>query len=181
MTKENLKWYVIRCNGGWEKRVKKQFESEVEKYGLKDRISQLVIPTHKEFYVKNGKKVTREVNYFPGYILLEADMIKEFGGILKTIKGALHFLGPKNGPPEFLRESEVVRILGKVDEMNEGPDSIKIPFIIGENVVISDGPFVGFNATVDEINEEKKKIVVSVKVFGRKTPLTIDFNQIRKE
>ena len=175
-----MNWYVIRCNSGWEKRVKKYFESEIEKYGLKERVSQIVIPTHKEYYVKNGKKVTREVNYFPGYILLEADMCGEFTGILKNTPGALHFLGPKGGPAEPLKKHEVERILGKIDEMNEGPDSVKIPYIIGENVIITDGPFVNFNATVDEINEEKRKVTVTVKIFGRKTPLTIDFNQIRK-
>jgi transcriptional antiterminator NusG len=176
----NMRWYVIRSNSGWEKRVKKQFESEIEKYGLKDKVSQIVIPTHKEFYVKNGKKVTREVNYFPGYILLEAEMCGEFTGILKSITGALHFLGPKGGTPEPLRDVEVARILGKLDEMNESPDSVKIPFVIGENVTISDGPFANFNATVDEINEEKRRITVSVKIFGRKTPLTLEFNQLRK-
>lgn len=176
-----LKWYVIRTSSGWEKKVKKYFESEVEKYGLSNRISQVVIPTHKEYYVKNGKKITREVNYFPGYLLMEADMCGEFTGILKNTPGALHFLGPKGGPAEPLKESEVNRILGKIDEMRESPDSIKIPFTIGENVVITDGPFANFNATVDEVNQDKKKIVVSVKIFGRKTPLTIDYNQARRE
>jgi transcriptional antiterminator NusG len=177
-----MKWYVIRSSSGWEKRVKKYFESEINKYEeLKNRVSQIVIPTHKEYYVKNGKKITREVNYFPGYILIECDMCGEFTGILKSTPGAIHFLGPKGGPPEPLKESEVKKILGKIDEMKEGPDSGKIPFTIGENIIISDGPFANFNATVDEINEDKRKITVSVKIFGRKTPLTIDFNQVRRE
>ena len=111
-----MKWYVIRTNSGWEKKVKKYFESEIEKFGLKDRVSQIVIPTHKEYYVRNGKKVTREVNYFPGYVLLEADMCGEFTGIVKNISGAINFLGPKNGLPEPLKQSEVEKILGKIDE-----------------------------------------------------------------
>ena len=175
-----MKWYVIRTNSGWEKKVKKYFESEIEKFGLKDRVSQIVIPTHKEFYVRNGKKVTREVNYFPGYVLLEADMCGEFTGIVKNITGAINFLGPKNGLPEPLKQTEVEKILGKIDEMKEGPDSLKVPYSIGENVIISDGPFANFNATVDEINEEKKKVTVSVKIFGRKTPITLEFNQLRR-
>ena len=115
-----MKWYVIRTNSGWEKKVKKYFESEIEKFDLKNRVSQIVIPTHKEFYVRNGKKVTREVNYFPGYVLLEADMCGEFTGIVKNITGAINFLGPKNGLPEPLKQTEVEKILGKIDEMKEG-------------------------------------------------------------
>jgi transcription termination/antitermination protein NusG len=176
---EEKKWYVIRCSSGWEKRVKKYFESEVERYNLQNKVSQIVIPTHKEFYVKNGKKVSRDTNYFPGYVLLEAEMCGEFTGILKSVPGALHFLGPKSGPPEPLRESEVKRILGRLDN-SEADQNVKIPFILGENVIISEGPFANFNATVEEISEEKRKLVVSVKIFGRKTPVTIDFNQVTK-
>lgn len=170
-----MKWYVIRCNNGWEKKVKKYFENEIEKYGLKDRIAQILIPTHKEYYIKNKKKVARETNYFPGYILLEADMCGEFTGILKSTPGALNFLGTK-GKAEPLRIEEVERILGKIDNGNAA--SLKNSFVINENVVISDGPFANFNATIEDINEEKSKLVVSVKIFGRKTPLTIDFNQV---
>lgn len=176
-----MKWYVIRTSSGWEKKVKRYFESEIEKYGLDNRISQIIIPTHKEFYVKNGKKISRETNYFPGYILIEADMCGEFTGILKTTPGALCFLGPKGGPPEQLKESEVKRILGKIDELKEKPEILKNTFVIGENVTISDGPFANFNATVEEINEDKKRLKVSVKIFGRKTPVDIDFSQVTKD
>jgi len=176
-----FKWYVIRTSSGWEKKVKKYFENEIVKYGLKERVAQIVIPTHKEFYVKNGKKVNREVNFFPGYVLVEADMCGEFTGILKTTPGAMHFLGTaKGGKPEALKESEVKRILGTLDQLNEGPDFIKDPFIIGENVLINDGPFANFNATVEEINEEKKRLKVSVKIFGRRTPVDIEFGQVKK-
>jgi transcription termination/antitermination protein NusG len=176
-----LKWYVIRCSSGWEKKVKKQFESEVENFGLSSRISQIVIPTHKEYYIKSGKKIARETNLFPGYVLLEADMCGEFSGILKNIQGALHFLGNKEGKAESLKESEVLRILGKLDDMKSNPDMMKIPFSIGENVIITEGAFANFNATVDEINEEKRRVTVGVKIFGRKTPLVLEFNHIRRE
>ena len=176
-----LKWYVIRCSSGWEKKVKKQFESEVSNFGLSSRISQIVIPTHKEYYIKSGKKIARETNLFPGYVLLEADMCGEFSGILKNIQGALHFLGNKEGKPESLKESEVIRILGKIDDMKSNPDMMKIPFSVGENVIITEGAFANFNATVDEINEEKRKVTLGVKIFGRKTPLIVDFNHIRRE
>lgn len=175
-----LKWYVIRTTSGWEKKVKRYFEMEIEKFGLKERVSQIVIPTHKEFYVKGGKKISREVNYFPGYVLMETDMCGEFTGILKNTPGALHFLGSKGGPPEPLRESEVIRILGKIDELKEKPEILKNSFIIGENVIICDGPFANFNATVEEINEDKKRLKVAVKIFGRKTPVEIDFAQVTK-
>jgi transcriptional antiterminator NusG len=174
-----MKWYVIRCNNGWEKKVKKYFENEIEKYGLKDRISQILIPSHKEYYIKNNKKVARETNYFPGYILLEANMCGEFTGILKSTPGALNFLGTK-GKAEPLRIDEVERILGKIDELKGNSTTLKNSFIVNENVVISDGPFANFNATIEEVNEEKNKLVVSVKIFGRKTPLTINFNQVVK-
>jgi transcriptional antiterminator NusG len=178
-----LKWYVIRCNSGWEKKVKKQFESEVENFGLSSRISQIVIPTHKEYYIKSGKKIARETNLFPGYVLLEADMCGEFSGILKSIQGALNFLGVKEGKgkPECLKESEVIRILGKIDDMKSNPDMMKIPFSIGENVIITEGAFANFNATVDEIDEVKKRVTVGVKIFGRKTPLVLEYNHIRRE
>jgi len=176
-----LKWYVIRTTSGWEKKVKNYFEVEVKNYGLSERISQIVIPTHKEFYIKNGKKVNREVNYFPGYVLIEADMCGEFTGILKNTPGAMHFLGTsKGGKPEALRNSEVERILGKIDELKESPESVINPFIVGENVVISDGPFTNFNATIEEINVEKRRLKVSVKIFGRRTPVDIEFNQVIK-
>jgi transcriptional antiterminator NusG len=175
-----MKWYVIRCSSGWEKKVKKQFETEVGNFGLTDRISQIVIPTHKEYYMKSGKKIARETNLFPGYVLLEANMCGEFTGILKNIQGALHFLGEKGGTAEPLKESEVLRILGKIDEMTLNPDMMKIPYSIGENVVITDGPFANFNATVDEIDEEKRRITVGIKIFGRTTPLTVEFGQVRR-
>jgi len=176
-----LKWYVIRASSGWEKKVKRYFENEIIKYGLKERVAQIVIPTHKEFYVKNGKKVSREVNYFPGYILIEADMCGEFTGILKTTPGAMHFLGTaKGGKPEPLKESEVKRILGKIDEFNEVPDISKNPYVIGESVMICEGPFANFSGNIEEINEDKKRLKVSVKIFGRKTPVDIEFGQVTK-
>ena len=177
--KEEMKWYVIRTNNGWEKKVKKYFENEIEKYGLKEKISQIVIPTHKEFYVKNGKKISRDTNYFPGYVLIEADMCGEFTGILKMTPGALNFLG-KKGSPEPLKDSEVKRILGKLDESKEKAEIIN-SFVIGENVTISEGPFAKFNATVEEINEDRKRLKVSVKIFGRKTPVDIEFSQVIKD
>jgi len=175
-----LKWYVIRCNSSWEKRVKKQFESDIISYNLTDRVSKVVIPSHKEYYVKNGKKIARETNLFPGYLLVEIDFCGEFTGIVKNIQGALHFLGDKNGKPEPLRQEEVIRILGKIDDMNINPDKMSIPFSIGENVVITDGPFENFNAQVSNIDNDRKKITVDVKIFGRKTPMILESNQIKR-
>ena len=185
MTEESIttstkKWYVLRAVSGKEKKVKEYIDSEIVRHSIQDYISQVLIPTEKVYQIRNGKKISKERNYFPGYIMIEALMIGEVPHILKNIPGVIGFLGDK-GQPIPLRPSEVNRILGKVDELSESDAELNIPFIIGESVKVIDGPFNSFTGTIEEINEEKKKLTVMVKIFGRKTPLELNYMQVEKE
>jgi transcriptional antiterminator NusG len=134
----------------------------------------------KFYQIRNGKKVSKERNYFPGYIIIEAILEGEIPHTIKSIPGVLGFLGTK-GEPIPLRPSEVNRILGKVDELSERGEEMAIPYIVGETVTVIDGPFNSFSGVIEEINEEKKKLKVMVKIFGRKTPLELGFMQVAKE
>jgi transcriptional antiterminator NusG len=141
-----------------------------------------LIPTEKVYQIRNGKKVSKERNFFPGYLLIEAALVGEIPHMLKNITNVIGFLGDtKGGDPVPMRQSEVNRILGRVDEMAENAEEMNIPYVIGETVKVTDGPFNGFNGIIEEINEEKKKLKVMVKIFGRKTPLELSFMQVEKE
>jgi transcriptional antiterminator NusG len=177
---EEKKWYVIRAISGGEKKVKQYLENEIKRLHLEDYITQVLIPTEKVYQIRNGKKVCKERNYFPGYILIEAVLTGEIPGIILNIPGVLGFLGSKD-KPQPLRKSEVNRLLGKVDELAEAGEEVNIPFIVGETVTVIDGPFNSFSGVIEEINEEKKKLKVMVKIFGRKTPLELSFMQVAKE
>jgi len=177
---EPKKWYVVRAISGNEKKIKQYIENEISRLGLKDFVSQVLIPTEKVYQIRKGKKVSKERNYFPGYVLIEAILTGEIPHIIKHIPGVLGFLGSK-GEPVPMRAAEVNRILGKVDELSEREEELNAPFIIGETVTVIDGPFNSFSGIIEEINEEKKKLKVMVKIFGRKTPLELGFMQVEKE
>ena len=174
------KWYVVRAVGGQEKKIKTYIESEIKRLNFSNHFSQVLVPTEKVFQIRKGKKVSKERNYFPGYILVEALLEGEMLHAIRNVPGVMGFLTEKNGQPIPIRKVEVNRILGKVDELSELDEQINIPFIIGENVKVIDGPFNGFDAVIEEINEEKRKIKLMVKIFGRKTPLELSFMQIEK-
>lgn len=178
---DNVKqWYVVKAVSGQEKKVKTYIENEIARHGLAEYVSQVLVPTEKVYQIKNGKKVSRERNYFPGYILVEAALIGEVPHTIKSVTGVLGFLGEK-GEPVPLRMSEVNRILGKVDELTESQGEVNVPFIVGETVKVVDGPFNSFTGVIEQINEEKKKLKVMVKIFGRKTPLELSYMQVAKE
>lgn len=174
------KWYVVRAISGKEKKVKEYIENEIKRLNLQDFISQVLIPTEKVYQVRKGKKISKERNYFPGYVLIEAALVGEIAHTIKNVPDVLGFLGTK-GEPDPIRQSEVKRILGKVDELAEQGEGVNVPFIIGETVTVTDGPFNSFSGVIEEINEEKKKLKVMVKIFGRKTPLELGFMQVEKE
>jgi transcription termination/antitermination protein NusG len=180
MTDTAKKWYVIRAISGNEKKVKQYIESEIISLKLQESISQVLIPTEKVYMIRNGKKVSKERNYFPGYVLIEAVLTGEVPHIIRNVPGVLGFLGAK-GEPHALRPAEVKRILGKFDELTEQGEEMNVPFIIGETVTVIDGPFNSFSGVIEELNEEKKKLKVMVKIFGRKTPLELSFMQVQKE
>lgn len=176
------KWYVVRAISGQEKKVCEQIKLEVRRNHLEHQLGQVFVPTEKVIQVREGKKITKERPIFPGYILVEADLSGELPHVIKNTPGVLNFLGAeKGGQPQPMRQQELNRILGKVDEGVLGTEEITIPFYVGETVKLIDGPFKDLTAVIEEINEEKKKLKVSVKIFGRKTPLELNFMQVSKE
>ncbi|NCP21260.1 MAG: transcription termination/antitermination factor NusG [Flavobacteriales bacterium CG_4_9_14_0_2_um_filter_35_242] len=179
---ESLKnWYVIRAIGGQENKVKTYIENEITRLGLSDYVDQVIVPTEKVIQIRNGKKIHKERVYFPGYIMIQANLSGELPHVIQSVTGVIGFLGAKKGgDPVPMRNYEVNRMLGKVDELSIQTDNISIPFIIGETVKVVDGPFNGFDGTIEKINEEKRKLEVMVKIFGRKTPLELSYMQVEK-
>jgi transcriptional antiterminator NusG len=182
MAEITKKWYVIRAVSGKEKKVKQQLELEIDRQKLNDYVDQVLIPTEKIYQIRNGKKISKERNYFPGYVLIEAALIGEVEHVIKSMNNVIGFLGrEKGGDPLPMRQSEVNRILGKVDELSDTDAEMEIPFVVGESVKVVDGPFNNFNGVIEEVNEDKKKLKVMVKIFGRKTPLELSYLQVEKE
>jgi transcriptional antiterminator NusG len=179
MSDTTKKWYVLRAVGGKEKKVKELIESEIGLLKMQDYVSQVLIPQEKVYQIRNGKKISKERNYFPGYVLIEANLVGEVPHVLRNIPNVLGFLG--SGEPIPLRQVEVNRILGKVDELAATDEELTTPFFVGESVKVIDGPFNSFTGVIEEVNEEKKKLKVMVKIFGRKTPLELSFMQVEKE
>ena len=181
-----LKWYVIRVISGQEKKVKTYLENEVARQGLQDYIPQVLIPSEKVYEMRNGKKRIRERNFFPGYVLISADLSHgEASHVVNSIPGVIGFLGNNSASasktPVPLRQSEINRILGKVDEAEELIENMDTSYIVGETVKVMDGPFSGFTGTVEEVFDEKKKLNVMVKIFGRNTPVELNYMQVEKQ
>lgn len=183
MAEIERKWYVIKAVTGTEKKVKQNIECEIELSRIKEQVSRVLIPTEKVFHsTKSGKKVVTERNYFPSYIFVEAVMTGEVQNVLLNVSGVLGFVGCKHktDAPVALRPNEVSRLLGKVDELMSQDDTLIQPFVLGEEVKVIDGPFNTFTGTIEEIDSEKKKLRIMVKIFGRKTPLELGFMQVEK-
>ena len=182
MAEIEKKWYVIRAISGKEKKVKELLELEIDRHKLNDYVEQVLIPTQKIYQIRNGKKISKEKNYFPGYVLINAALIGEVEHVIKSMTNVIGFLGAtKGGDPLPMRQVEVNRILGKVDELSVSDEEMDIPYVVGESVKVIDGPFNNFNGIIEEINEEKKKLTVMVKIFGRKTPLELNYMQVDKD
>ena len=178
---ESMNWYVLRVMGGKEKKTVSFIEKEIDRLGMNDFVSQILVPTEKVYQIRNGKKVSKERNFFPGYLLVEANLVGEVPHVLKNVTNVLGFLGAtKGGVPAPMRRNEINRILGKVDEMALADENVNIPFVVGETVKVIDGPFNSFNAEIEAIDENKKKLKLMVKIFGRKTPLELNFMQVEK-
>ena len=176
------KWYVVRAVSGQEAKIKDYISSEIERLGYSKMVEDILVPMQKIVQIRNGKKISKEKTYFPGYIMIKANLSGEVPHVIKSVTNVIGFLGEtKGGDPVPLRQSEVNRMLGKVDEFSLQEESdIIIPFIHGENVKVIDGPFNGFDGTIEKINEEKRKLEVMVKIFGRKTPLELSYMQVEK-
>lgn len=180
MSEIEKKWYVLRAVSGKETKVQEYLEVEMRKGELGKYISQVLIPTEKTYTMRNGKKVLKERAYLPGYILIEAALTGEVIHELRNINFVAGFL-PDAQNPQPLRQSEVNRILGTMDEL-EGQDAeMDVLYYVGENVKVTNGPFSGFSGVIEEVHAEKKKLKVMVKIFGRKTPLELNYVQVEKE
>ena len=176
-----LKWYVLKAVSGQENKVKSYIENEIHRLGMEQYVTQVVIPMEKVIVLRNGKKVPKEKPYYPGYLMVEANLIGEVPHVIKNIPGVISFLSlTKGGDPVPMRKSEVNRMLGKMDELSEFATEMEIPYSVGESVKVTDGPFNGFNGTIEKILEDKKKIEVSVMIFGRKSPMELSFMQVEK-
>ena len=177
-TRTVRKWYVVRTFSGHEKKVQEYLEREIERLGYDDKLSQIVIPTETVFEMRAGKKKTREKTSFPGYILIEALVDPYLKELISGAPSTIGFLGA-NGEPVPLRPDEVSRILGRLDEgQSEQPE---IPFKTGDPVKVVDGPFNTFTGFVEEVYPDKMKVRVMVSIFGRKTPLELDYLQVEHE
>ncbi len=177
---ENTKWYVLRVVSGKERKVKEHLDKEIRLSGWGGTIMQVLCPFEKVFKVLNGKKVLREKISYPGYIMIEAtDRLNDLMiQTITSVTGVIHFLGKENPTP--LRKAEVNKMFGKMDEQSEIGVTLAEPYIVGETVKIIDGPFNDFNGSVEEVNEEKKKLKVVVKIFGRPTPVELNYMQVEK-
>lgn len=178
---EQLKWYVVRAISGKEKKVKQYIDAEINRLGISHLVPQVLIPTEKYYQMRDGKKIAKERNILPGYVLMEAALDGELEHIIKNVNSVIGFLGDKAGNAIPMRPSEVSRILGKVDEMTAQGETMNVPYYVGESVKVMDGPFNGFSGVIEEVNEEKKKLKVMVKIFGRRTPLELNYMQVEKE
>ena len=171
---------VLRAISGKENKVREYLEAELKNTDLGEYVFQVLIPTEKTFTVRNGKKVMKERAYLPGYVLVEAALVGEVAHHLRNTPNVIGFLGGSENPVP-LRQSEVNRILGTVDELQEGGEELNVPYTIGETVKVTVGPFSGFSGLIEEVNTEKRKLKVMVKIFGRKTPLELGFMDVEKE
>jgi len=173
------KWYVVRTYSGHEQKVKSYIEKETKEAGLEDRIVKVLVPSEKVFTIKDGKKKSKTKTYFPGYIMVEAALDKETTHFILETPSVMGFIGPKNTPVP-LRPDEVQRLIGRMEDRRDS-ELIKTPFHVGEPVKVIDGPFTNFTGFVQEVNEEKLKVKLMVSIFGRKTPVELDFDQIEAE
>lgn len=175
------KWYVVRAVSGQENKIRDYMESEINRLGFNNLVEDILVPTQKVVQIRKGKKINKEKVYFPGYIMIKANLAGEIPHIIKTLPNVIGFLGEtKGGDPIPLRTAEVNRMLGKVDELSTESESVSIPFEIGESIKVIDGPFNGFNGSIEKVNQEKRKLEVMVKIFGRKTPLELSYMQVEK-
>jgi len=185
-TKESTRWYVLRVVSGKERKVKEYLDKDVTRNGWNNIIKQLFLPMEKIYKVQNGKKVMREKNYYPGYIMMEVAEGKLSDTIIQYISNTtnvMHFLTDGKGSKGnivSLRRSEVNKMLGNVDDLNEQGVTMSEPFIVGETIKIIEGPFNDFNGVIEEVNDEKKKLKVTVKIFGRSTPVELNYVQVEK-
>lgn len=175
-----MSWYVLRAISGKEGKVKEYIDAEIKNGSLKGLVGQVLIPTEKFVTMSGNKRVVKERNYLPGYVLVEAKLVGEITHSLRFTPNVLGFLGGMDNPTP-LRPEEVARILGKLEALDTDVPEASVLFSVGEAVKVADGPFAGFSGVIDAVDNDKQKATVTVKVFGRNTGLDLGFAQIEKE
>ena len=182
-TVEDKKWYVVRCFSGHEKKVREFLQEEVQGAGLQEKVTEILIPTETVVEIRAGKKRTREKNFFPGYILIEAIYDDVVNNIISNAPSVIWFLKTDKDSkrPTPLKKDEIDRILGRVNYNQEAGHTIDIPYKEGDLIKVIDGPFKDFDGTVEEVYPDKLKLRVLVSIFGRKTPVEVDINQVQAE
>ena len=171
-------WYIIQSHSSFENKVAQLIRDEAKKAKISDKIEEIVIPTHDITEVKRGKRVQRKKKYFPGYVLIKSEMDNNIYHMIKNIKKVSGFLGSK-GTPVPVSDNEIEKILGQIKDGIAQPTS-GVEYSIGEKVQVIDGPFASFNGLVEDVDEDKARLKVSVSIFGRPTPVDLEYNQVEK-
>ena len=171
-------WYIVQSHSSFENKVAKLIREEADKSKVSEKIEEIVVPTHDVTEVKRGKRVQRKKKYFPSYVLVKMEMSKELYHMIKNIQKVTGFLGAA-GAPARVSDKEIDKILGNIKEGSLVPEPI-ISFEIGEQVKVCEGPFASFTGLVEEVDEEKSRLKVSVSIFGRPTPIELEYNQVEK-
>ena len=171
--------YIVQAYSGFEKKVVEAIKEELKKHKLIDNLGEILVPTHQVTEVKKGKRTKKEKKYFPGYVLVKVQLTKQIYHLIKNLQKVSGFLGSADKPTP-ISDDEIKRILGQVSESAVNQKSSGISFEIGEKVKVCDGPFASFNGLIEEIDEEKSRLKVSVSIFGRATPVDLEFNQVEK-
>ena len=171
-------WYIVQSHSSFENKVAQLIKEEADKAKISDKIEEIVVPTHDVTEVKRGKRIQRKKKYFPGYVLIKSEMNDNIYHMIKSIKKVSGFLGSK-GIPVPVSDKEIEKILGQMKDGVAQPKST-IDYSIGEKVQVVDGPFASFSGLIEDIDEDKLRVKVSVSIFGRPTPVDLEFNQIEK-
>ena len=171
-------WYIVQSHSSFENKVAQLIKEEAEKAKVQEKIEEIVVPTHNITEVKRGKRVQRKKKYFPGYVLIKSEMDNELYHMIKGIKKVSGFLGSK-GTPVPVSDKEIEKILGQIKDCVSQPKS-SIEYNVGEKVQVIDGPFASFSGLVEDVDEEKARLKVSVSIFGRPTPVELEYNQVEK-
>ena len=173
-----MNWYIVQAYSGFEKKVVETIKDELKKHKFEDKLEQALVPTHEVTEVKKGKRSKKQKKYFPGYVLVKIDLNKEIYHLIKNLQKVSGFLGSGDKPTP-ISDNEIQRILGQVSETASSQKNA-MSFEIGEKVKVCDGPFASFTGLIEEIDEEKARLKVSVSIFGRPTPVDLEFNQVEK-
>ena len=174
-----MKWYSLRVISGKEKAIKENIMYDAEEQKMDTFIGEIFVPYEKVIVMKQNKKKIKEKLFFPGYILINMELNNQTRYMIENTNGVISFVGPKNGKPVPLRDQEIKRIFGEI-ERKDGRETIEISFLKGDPIKIINGPFIDFNGVIDEINKDKQKVKVIVSIFGRPTPVELDFFQVEK-